>query len=54
MNKTKAKRLIKKLNQIDSLIWEVRDELDFENLLGYALDYTSITRDALKKRYNIK
>jgi len=54
MNKTKAKGLIKKLNQIDELIWEIKKELDFENLLGYALDYTSITEDDLKERFNIK
>ena len=54
MNKTKAKELIKKLNEIDKLLWEVKDQLEFENLLGYAFDYTSITKDALKKRYHIK
>lgn len=54
MNKTKAKGLIKKLDKIDELIWEVKKELNFENLLRYALDYTSVTKDDLKKRYHIK
>ena len=54
MNKTKAKGLIKKLNEVDKLIAEIQKELNFENLLWYALDYTSITKDDLKKRYNIK
>ena len=54
MNKTKAKGLIKKLDEIDDLLCEVDGELNFENLLSYAFDYTSITRNDLKKRYNIK
>lgn len=54
MNKTKAKGLIEKLEQIESLTGEVENELNFENLLSYVYDYTSITKKELKKRYHIK
>ena len=54
MNKTKAKGLIKKLDQINELLWEVEKELNFENILHYASDYTCITISDLKKRYHIK
>lgn len=54
MNKTKAKGLIKKLNEINKLIGEVIRELPFENILALAWDYTGITISELKKRYNIK
>ena len=53
MNKTKAKSLIVKLDQIDVLLREVDNELNFENLLDYAFDYTRITRNELKKRYHL-
>ena len=54
MNKTKAKGLIKKLREIDDLVAEVDKELNFEHLLHYIYDYTSITRDELRKKYHIK
>ena len=54
MNKTKAKGLIKKLEEINKLLFEVNRELKFENLLSYTFDYTDITINDLKKRYNIK
>ncbi len=54
MNKTKAKGLIKKLREIDGLVSEVENELNFENLLSYIYDYTGITRDELRKKYHIK
>ncbi len=54
MNKSKANGLIKKLNEINKLTFEVEKELNFENLLGYIQDYTSITIKELRKRYHIK
>lgn len=54
MNKTKAKGLIEKLQQIEDLVGEVTNELNFENLLSYIYDYTGITIKELKKRYHIK
>ncbi len=54
MNQSKAKHLIKKLNEINKLTFEVEKELNFENLLGYIQDYTSITIKELRKRYHIK
>lgn len=54
MNKTKAKGLIKKLDQIDELVREINNDLIYENLLGYIFDYTRITRNDLKIRYHIK
>ena len=54
MNKTKAKGLIKKLQQIEVLVGEIQNELNFENLLGYIYDYTGITINELRKRYHIK
>lgn len=56
MNKTKAKGLIEKLHKIDDLLEEVEielDQTDFENLLGYAYDYTRITRKDLRRKYHI-
>ena len=53
MNKTKAKGLIKKLVQIEELVNEIENELNFENLLRYIYDYTRITINELKKRYHI-
>lgn len=54
MNKTKAKGLIKKLREINGLVAEVENELNFENLLGLIYDYTGITITDLRKRYHIK
>ena len=54
MNKTKAKGLIVKLQQIDVMVREIDNELNFDNLLSYIYDYTSITIEELKKRYHIK
>lgn len=56
MNKTKAKGIIKKLNQVGTLIGEIREQLrleGFDNMLSYTYDYIDITRDELKKKYNI-
>jgi len=54
VNKTKAKGLIEKIKEIERLVYEIEIELDFEHLLGYIYDYTSITIGELKERYHIK
>ncbi len=54
MNKTKAKGLIKKLEQINQLTYKIENELNFENILGHIYDYVEITIMELKQRYHIK
>ena len=57
MNKTKAKGLIKKLNQAHGILHDVDVELTkikFEHLLRYAYDDIEITIDDLKEMYHIK
>ena len=53
MNKTKSKRLIKLIQQIEVLVGVVENEINFENLLSYIYDYTGITIRELEKRYHI-
>ncbi len=54
MKKSKEDTSYKMLNEINKLTFEVEKELNFENLLGYIQDYTSITIKELRKRYHIK
>lgn len=54
MNKTKAKALIRKLNNAKRCIREVQQELKWENILDYAPDYIDITIKELKEMFHIK